>query len=78
MLSGSYEPVIQIDAPPRCQVSPGQVSLPGSPGPGMVCERHTSSPVSGSRATTKPRMPRSPPEAPTITFPLATSGAIVM
>ena len=78
MSSGSYEPVIQIEAPPVRQVSPGHVSLPGSPGSGIVCVRHTSSPVSGSYAATKPRMPRSPPEGPISTLPLATSGAMVM
>ena len=32
----SMDPVTQIEAPPCIHVSPGQVSLPGSPLPGMV------------------------------------------
>ena len=34
--SGSNEPVIQVEPPPSFQVSPFQVSLPGSPAAGTV------------------------------------------
>ena len=38
-------PVSQVGAPPRSQESPGQVSLPGSPGAGIVQKRHARLPV---------------------------------
>ena len=70
--------MIQTDTPPVRQASPFQVSDPGSPGAGMVKVFHAGRPVAASRAWTKPRIPSSPPETPTMTFPFATSGARVM
>ena len=86
--SGSYDPVSHAAAPPCIQASGSQyvsgsgghashVSCPGSPGPGMVWKRHTSSPVAASSAAMKPRTPRSPPAEPMITMSLTTSGARV-
>ena len=66
----------QIEPPPVFHWSPfGHVSLPGSPGAGTVNVFQTCLPVSTSNAATKPRTPISPPDAPTITLPSATSGA---
>ena len=46
---GTYEtPVVQVGAPPFFQVSPGQVSLPGSPGPGIVKVVQRSAPLLAS------------------------------
>ena len=75
--SGSYEPVTQIDPPPRFQESPDHVSCPGSPGPGIVLNRQSSSPVFGSMAAMKPRMPYSPPAEPRISLSFTTKGACV-
>ena len=86
--SGSYEPVSQAAAPPCFQASGSQyvvglgghgsqVSWPGSPGPGMVWKRQTSSPVSASSAAMNPRMPWSPPVEPTMILPSTASGASV-
>jgi hypothetical protein len=47
----------------------GQLSWPSSPGPGIVCQRQTSFPVSASYAWTLPRIENSPPETPVITLP---------
>jgi parallel beta-helix repeat protein len=58
-------------------ISFGQVSEPGSPGAGMVYRRHSFLPVSGSHASRKPRVVRSPPAIPVITTPFATSGAMI-
>ena len=71
-------PVIQVLPPPCRPESPGQVSEPGSPGAGIVYVRHSSFPVSGSSAATNPRTPNSPPDVPTISLPLAMSGASEM
>src|SRR6476620_11318148 len=59
--SASYEPVSHVAPPPCTQLSPDQVSLPGSPGDGMVQYRHNCLPVLASYASRKPRMPASPP-----------------
>ena len=59
-------------------VSPGHVSLPGSPGAGMVYVLQNSRPVSASSATTKPRMPSPPPDTPTMIIPSTASGAMVI
>ena len=76
--SGSYEPVIQVDPPPSFQVSPFQVSPPGSSGDGIVWVRHRCLPVAGSHPSMKPRVPNSAPEMPVMTTPSATSGATVI
>src|SRR5262249_47295587 len=65
-------------APPFPQVAPGQVSLPGSPGPGIVYVVQRSAPVLASKALTKPRTPNSPPATPVKTISFTTSGAPVM
>src|SRR3954447_15961379 len=77
--SGSNVLVTQQLPPPRCQASPssGQVSDPGSPGLGTMYVRHTRSPVSRLNASAWPRLPNSPPELPTMTMSLTTSGATV-
>src|SRR3954470_14402365 len=76
LVAGSYVPVTHTEPPPVFHWSPfGQVSLPGSPGAGMVYVRQHSLPVSTSNPATNPRFPYSPPDAPTITLPPAISGA---
>ena len=70
--------MVQVGPPPFFQVSPGHVSLPGSPGPGMVYAVQRGVPVRASYALTKPRMPNSPPATPVSTIPSTTSGAPVM
>ena len=75
--AGSYEPVTQIGAPPVFQESPAQVSLPGSPGAGMVYLRHNFFPVSGSQPSRNPRVVDSPPATPEINTPLATIGTAI-
>ena len=76
-VTGSYEPVVHSDPAPCFHVSPGHVSLPGSPGPGIVLKRHTSFPVVTLNAATKPMMPCSPPAVPMMTLSLTTIGAMV-
>ena len=58
--------MFQIVAPPRIEwsVPAGQVSLPISPGPGSVYQRHRISPVLASSAVSRPRTPNSPPVMP--------------
>ena len=53
-------------APRVCHalLAPFQVSLPGSPGAGIVNLRHSTSPVAASSAAIQSRTPLSPPEAP--------------
>ena len=51
---------------------------PPSSGLGMVYQRQSIAPSFASNAVTRPRMPYSAPLAPTITFPSAITGAIVM
>src|SRR5208282_4578635 len=57
---------------------PFQVSLPGSPGAGIVYLRHSSLPVAASSAAIQSRAPPSPPEAPMTILSLMGSGAPVM
>src|SRR6516165_1475164 len=80
LVSGSYVPVTHTAAPPVCHALfvPFQVSLPGSPGAGMVNLRHTTLPVAASSAATQSRTPLSPPDAPTMILSLIVSGAAVM
>jgi hypothetical protein len=54
-----------------------QVSLPGSPGAGMVYLRHSSLPVAASSAAIQSRAPPSPPDAPMTILSLMGSGAPV-
>src|SRR5712664_1327891 len=75
--SGSNVPGIHVVPPPCLYKSPGQLDDPGSPGPGIVQNRHASFPVSASIAATNPRTPSSPPDVPTIILSLTTSGALV-
>src|SRR4029078_12902112 len=74
-VSGSYEPVTQMGAPPCCHESSGQVLLPGSPGAGTVLNRHTSAPVRTSYAATQQFVPNSLVAGPRMTLSLTTSGA---
>ena len=67
-----------VAPPPWTQLSPGQDSLPGSPGDGTVQKRHASLPLFASYASRNPRMPASPPLMPTITLSPTTSGAAVI
>ena len=67
-----------VGAPPFFHVSPGQVSLPGSPGPGIVYAVHRGFPVLASKAFTNPRIPNSPPATPVNTMSFSASGAPVM
>src|SRR5215468_1366118 len=80
LVSGSYVPVTHTAPPPVCQalVLSFQVSLPGSPGAGMVYLRHRSLPVAASSAATQSRAPPSPPEAPMTILSLMGRGAPVM
>src|ERR1700685_3998201 len=66
--------------PPVCQalVLSFQVSLPGSPGAGIVYLRHSSLPVAPSSAAIQSRAPPSPPDAPITILSLMGSGAPVM
>ena len=50
---------------------------PPSCGEGTVQKRQIRRPVAGSYASTNPRIPNSPPLAPTMIFPSAASGAMV-
>ena len=61
--------MIQVDPPPSFQVSPFQLSPPGSSGLGMVWVRHKCLPVAGSHPSMKPRVPNSAPEMPVNTTP---------
>src|SRR5215469_17128160 len=65
--SGSYVPGIHVVAPPCKYKSPGQLSEPNSPGPGMVHNFHLSAPFLASKAARNPRTPESPPDVPTMT-----------
>ena len=47
-----------------------QVSLPGSPGAGIVYLSQSCVPVAASSAAIQSRMPRSPPDAPTMILSL--------
>src|SRR5271154_417756 len=80
LAAGSEAPLTQPAAPPVCQalVLPFQVSLPGSPGAGMVYLRHSNLPVAASRPATQSRTPLSPPDAPMMSLSLMASGAPVM
>src|SRR5215470_18871785 len=80
LVSGSYVPVTQTAPPPVCQalVLSFQVSLPGSPGAGMVYLRHRSLPVAASSAAIQSRAPPSPPEAPIMILSLIGRGAPVI
>src|SRR5262245_7935116 len=71
--SGSTTPTSQTPAPPLDQLSFsfGQVSCPGSPGPGTVKNVQSFLPVLASNATTRPRSAQSPLARPTITIPSA-------
>src|SRR5882724_9490260 len=79
LVAGSYEPVTHTAPPPVCQalVLSFQVSLPGSPGAGMVYLRHATLPVAPSSAAMKSRTPRSPPAAPMMILSFTASGAAV-
>src|SRR5262249_29309252 len=55
-----------------------QVSLPGSPGAGIVYVRHSSFPVGASSPAIQSRTPPSPPAAPTMILSPIGSGADVM
>src|SRR5882757_1525282 len=77
--SGSYVPGSQVPPPPCIAVSTdGQLSMPGSPAPGVDHHFHCTSPVSGSRDTRKPRMSIASPPTPTSTWFLTTNGAVVV
>src|SRR5258708_4993470 len=72
LVSGSYVPVTHTAPPPVCQalLAPFQVSLPGSPGPGIVNLRRTTLPVAAPRPAFQSHTPPSPPEPPTTSFSL--------
>ena len=81
-------PPSQVAPPPNFQVSPGQVSLvlpvmvEGLPfsspiWPSMTGRFHTISPVSASRASTRPTTPNSPPDTPVMILPFTIIGAAV-
>src|SRR5579872_1622394 len=76
-VSGSYEPVSQVEPPPAFGSSTFHVSIPGSPFAGTVQRRQTRSPVSALNAAMNPRIPQSPPETPAITRSFTISGAMV-
>src|SRR5205823_9107998 len=76
--SGSKEPVSHVEPPPDFQLSPFHVSLPGSPGPGIVQNRQARRPVFASTALMYPRCAESPPVTPTTTLLFTTIGAPVM
>src|ERR1700688_1637777 len=80
LVSGSHVPGTQTAAAPVCPalLVSFQVSLPGSPGAGMVNLRHKTLPVAASRLATQSRPPLSPPDAPTMILSLIGSGAAVM
>src|SRR5215471_11091685 len=79
LVSGSYVPVTHTAPPPVCQalVLPFQVSLPGSPGAGIVNFRQMSLPVAASRPPIQSRTPWSPFAAPMMILSLMASGAEV-
>src|SRR5439155_26435526 len=65
----------------RCRSSPSGVVVahfPSQPVDGIAHQRHRGAPVTASYACTKPRIPYSAPEVPTITRFLYTSGASVI
>ena len=68
-VAGSIVSPLQTAAPPCCQELPGQVSWPGCPGPGIVCQSHTWWPSCALNARTRPTLPKSPPAVPRITLP---------
>src|SRR5436853_486093 len=71
--------VDQTEPPPCFQRSlPSfQVSLPGSPAPGIVWVRHRPCPGLRSVPSMKPRMPNSPPAVPTMATSRTIKGASV-
>src|SRR5262249_51821515 len=79
LVAGSKVPVTHTAPPPVRQalVLPFQVSLPGSPGAGIVYFCHRRLPVVASSPAIQSRTPWSPLAAPTLTLSLMAGGPAV-